>query len=154
MNYAADAARLLARLGEALGEELKLEKNACHTRIQGRLLSFFYEEKFSALFVQAELAELSALPDPENGLEALLRSSHLWEGTAGGIFGLNPEDKRLYYSYRLDLPLPAWPESEALLVELLPLLLGALEAAEDNLGIFEPQAEEAPATEDAGFLRV
>ncbi|MDR3056339.1 MAG: type III secretion system chaperone [Zoogloeaceae bacterium] len=153
MTYAADAARLLARLGEALGKELKLEENACHTRIEGRLLSFFYAEDLSALFVQAELAELSALPDPGSGLETLLRSSHLWEGTAGGIFGLNPEDRRIYYSYRLDLPLPVWPESEVLLVELLPLLLGALEAAEDNLGIFALEEKaEVPAPE--GALRV
>ena len=147
MSHAEHAARMLDQLAVALGEAKPAWKNgACSLRIEGRKFSFFYGEKESALFVQADLGDLSALPDAEAAMMALLRANHLWAGTVGGSFGL--AEGRLLYVFRLDFPLPeGWEKHDAdLLPDLLPHILGALEAAEDNLraasGIVPDQPEE------------
>ncbi|GHT92653.1 hypothetical protein FACS1894116_03190 [Betaproteobacteria bacterium] len=162
MNQKAAAAHLLAKLGQTLGQPLKLEAGPCPCRLEGRDLAFFWSEKFSALFLQADLGPLDGLADPVAGLESLLRANQLWNGTMGGIFGLNPADGRLYYSYRLDFPV-ALPSGtpledapvEELLPALLPYILGALEAMEDRL---HPAAawnpDELGPVPPGGFLRV
>ncbi|MDR3038762.1 MAG: type III secretion system chaperone [Candidatus Adiutrix sp.] len=140
MSQKAAAAHLLAKLGQALGRPLKLDAGPCPCRLEGREVTFFWSEKFSALFLQAGLGPLDGPADSVAGLESLLRANQLWSGTMGGIFGLNPDDGRLYYSYRLDFPV-ALPSGtpledapvEELLPALLPYILGALEAMEDRL---------------------
>lgn len=137
-RYAAEADRLLAGLGETLGETLSFAQGRCDLRLEGRDISLFYSEEHSALFLQICLGPLEKVPDPEDGLAWLLRACHVWAGTAGGIFGLNPDDGGLYYNYRLDFPLSEEPVPDEFLVDLLPHMLGAIEAAEDALGISTP----------------
>jgi len=153
MNHAEHAARLLDDLAVALGEGKPAWKNgACRLSIEGRELSFFYGEKKSAFFVQADLGELAALPDQEAAMTALLRKNHLWAGTVGGSFGL--AEGRLLYVFRLDFPLPEdWETHSAdLLPDLFPHIFGALEAAEERLNQTFGR-DQAPA-EEAGMLRV
>ena len=135
MNHVEQATRLVSKLAAALGEPRPAWKNgACALRVEGRDFSFFCGEKPAALFLQTDLGELSARPNQEAALTALLRANHLWTGTVGGSFGL--AEGRLQYVFRLDFPLPeGWAEhDEDLLPDLLPHILGALEAAEDRLG--------------------
>ena len=134
MSHAEHAVGMLDKLAADLGEAKPVWKSgACVLPIEGRELSFFYGEKESALFVQADLGPLSALPDQEAALITLLQANHLWSGTAGGAFGLY--EGRIFYVFRLNFPLPAdWEKhDEELLPELLPHILGALNAAEDRL---------------------
>ena len=155
MNHAEYATRLLEQLAEALEEPRPVWKSgACRLRIAGRDFSFFHGEKESALFLQADLGELSALPDPEAAMTALLRKNHLWSGTVGGSFGL--AEGRILYVFRLDFPLPeGWEEHAAdLLPELLPHILGALEAAEDRLRPASDRGGEPAPLEESGVLRV
>ena len=147
MSHAEHAARLLDQLAVALGEAKPIwENGACSLRIEGRKFSCFYGEKESALFLQADLGELSTLPEQEAAMMALLAANHLWAGTVGGSFGL--AEGRLLYVFRLDFPLPeGWEKHDAdLLPDLLPHILGALEAVEDKLrpasGTLHDQPEE------------
>ena len=157
MNHIEHATGMVNKLAAALGQAKPDWRNgACALRIEGRAFSFFYGEKQAALFLQADLGELAALPDPEAALTVLLRANHLWTGTVGGAFGL--AEGRLLYVFRLDFPLPkGWEEhDEDLWPDLLPHILGALEAAEDRLR--RPAGEGGPpasrAAGETGLLRV
>ena len=154
MSHAEHAVGMLDRLAVALGEGKPVWKNgACRLPIEGREFSFFYGEKESALFVQADLGSLSALPDQEAALITLLQANHLWSGTAGGAFGLS--EGRIFYVFRLNFPLPPdWEKhDEDLLPELLPHMLGALNAAEDRLRK-EPGCAGPAGPEEPELLRV
>jgi hypothetical protein len=128
---AANAAAILVRkLGEFMSDaQIRLENNCCRTEIENILFAFFYSPEFSSLFIQASVGDPKKADDQDALLEGLLQSNHLWDGTAGGIFGLNPEDGLLYYNYRLDFPLSKEPLYEDLLIELMPGMVGAVEAA-------------------------
>jgi hypothetical protein len=130
MDHFAEASKLVAFLGEyTKNPDLALDRDGrCTADIEGIRFSFFYEAGFDALFIQAALGA----PTP-GALEALMLSNQLWEGTAGGIFGLNPEDGHIYYSYRLDFPLAEEPVYEEFLCDLLAGIVGAIEAAMDEI---------------------
>ena len=135
MTYLNEAAALVGRLGDFMNDpQIRLADGQCHTDLEGFPFSFFYAEKSSTLFIQSTLGPLANCPDQGAALEALLEANHLGGGTAGGLFGLNPDDGHLYYSYRLDFPLSAEPVYDDLLIDLLPRIIGALEAAEDLIG--------------------
>jgi hypothetical protein len=160
VSHAEHVARLLDHLAVALGEARPVwENNACCLRVEDREFFFFYGEEESALFLQADLGELAALPDQEKAMTTLLRANHFWAGTAGGAFGLS--QGRLLYVFRLNFPLPAgWEKYDKdLLPELLPYILSALEAAQDRLDRDKPDRDKPgrPAPEparEANMLRI
>ncbi|MDR2892594.1 MAG: type III secretion system chaperone [Deltaproteobacteria bacterium] len=136
MNYFDEAAAQVAYLGEYTGNSACiLDKNGrAMAEIEGIRFSFFYEAEYSALFIQA------ALGAPGQGaLEALMLRNHLWEGTAGGVFGVNSEDGILYYSYRLDFPVVTGATGAeegvypVFLCDLMAYIVGAIEAAMDDI---------------------
>ena len=129
---AKDSAILVRQLGSFMNDEqIRLENDRCQTEIENIPFAFFYVDEFSSLFIQAFIGDPEAIDDPDSILENLLQSNHLWGATAGGIFGLNPDDGLLYYNYRLDFPLSDEPLYEDLLIDLMPAIVGAVEAARD-----------------------
>ena len=138
MSYRYLADRMLAKLAAELRtEELKLdEKGSLLTVLNGVLFSFHYDERLEALFIQADGGDLRAAGPEALGqaLEKTLKANFLWQGTAGGILGLDDEE-RLILAYRLDFPLARLDEDERgyddTLLELLPYLAGAAEWAQD-----------------------
>ena len=130
MNHATEAAALVAFLGEYTGNPgLVLNANGhAAAEIEGVLFSFFYEADHNALFIQAALGT----PSPA-ALEPLMLCNHLWEGTAGGIFGVNPEDGIVYYSYRLDFPLADEGIYPEFLCDLMGGILGAIEVVMEEI---------------------
>jgi len=138
MSYRYQADRLLATLARELKtEELKLDgQGALLSVLNGVLFSFHYDDRLEALFIQADGGSLRAA-EPEKqdqALEKALAANFLWQGTAGGILGLD-EEERLNLTYRLDFPLARPDEDEGgyddTLLELLPYLAGAAEWARD-----------------------
>ena len=123
------AASLVAELGLYLEDPgMKLDENGvCSAVIEGIRFSFFYDSSFSALFIQALLGNVE-----DSDIETLLYNNHLWEWTAGGIFGENPDDGLIYFSYRLDLPL-AGGHQPVFLCLLMQNILGAIEATRENM---------------------
>jgi hypothetical protein len=127
---AKEAAILVRALGAFLNDEqIRLENDRCQTEIENIPFAFFYADEFSSLFIQALIGDPEAIDDPDSALENLLHNNHLWGGSAGGIFGLSPDDGLLYYNYRLDFPLSDEPLYEDLLIDLMPGIVGAVEAA-------------------------
>lgn len=139
MNHLNDAAALIKELGGYTGiPELVLgETGICTADIEGIRFSFFYNPEWDCLFIQAALGA----PGQE-AMESLLRINHLWEGTAGGIFGLNPEDGLVYFCYRLNFPLADEPAYDGFMCDLMANIVGAIEAAGDALNT--PQAQPGP----------
>jgi hypothetical protein len=144
MSYAQDAAALLLELGEYMNDPLiRLENGRCDTELEGISFSFSYSEEFSALFIQADMGNFKNIPEPAAALEQLMLRNHLWQGTAGGVFGLHPKDDHLYYNHRLDFPLSSDPLYRGLLVELLPVIIGALKDAAEILTQKVQKAQDA-----------
>lgn len=135
MDHFAEASALVASLGEYTGNsDLVLDKDGrCSVVLEGIHFSFFFESGHDALFIQALLGAAS----PE-ALESLMLRNQLWEGTAGGVFGLNEEDDRVYYSYRLDFPVAEEPVYPEFLCDLLAGIVGAIEAAMDDIAAAQP----------------
>jgi hypothetical protein len=150
MNYKEEAAALVKSLGEFIDDPAILldSRDRCSTIIENIPFSFFYAEKAECLFIQVLVGSGRNLST--TALERLLVGNHLWASTAGGIFGLNPEDENIYYSYRLDFPIfvdPGVPPYTELLCDIMPLLVGAIEKARDTV------EEEAYVSEQAAPLR-
>ncbi|MDR2161379.1 MAG: type III secretion system chaperone [Desulfovibrio sp.] len=136
MNYKEEAAALVKTLGEYIDDPSILldSLGRCSTVIENIPFSFFYGEKEGCLFIQALVGNGHGLHT--TALERLLAGNHLWASTAGGIFGLNPEDENIYYSYRLDFPISVDPDVAPyaeLLCDIMPLLVGAIEKARDTV---------------------
>lgn len=140
MHHANDAAALIRELHDHTGiPELVLDgTGTCTADIEGIRFSFFYNQEWDCLFIQAALGA----PGPE-AMEKLLRLNHLWEGTAGGIFGLNPGDGIVYFSYRLDFPVADEPVYSGFMCDLMANIIGAIEVAGDELNA--PRSASAPA---------
>jgi hypothetical protein len=136
MKYKEEAVALVKSLGEFIGDQAILldARGQCSTLIENTPFSFFYAEKEDCLFIQALVGSGRGLS--ATALERLLTGNHLWASTAGGIFGLNPEDENIYYSYRVDFPISADPDVPPyaeLLCDIMPLLVGSIEKAKDTL---------------------
>ncbi len=148
MSYRHQADRLLARLAEEMRTpDLKLDaRGALAARLNNTLFSFHYDDRLEALFIQADGGRLDRA-DPElqdQALEKALKAGFLWQGTAGGVLGLD-RDGCFNLAYRLDFPLTRPGEDERdyedTLLELLPQLAGAAEWARD-LGVPIPAGDD------------
>lgn len=141
MNYRQDAADMLQCLAEALEDPAPAfdANNHYATVVADIPFAFFYENEPPCLFIQAKIAEATRLENACEILEELLKRSHLWQSTARGNIGLNPDDDVFYYSYAI--PFPYTEESRTpreLLRELIPFMVGAIESARD---IIHPESE-------------
>ena len=132
MQYRKDAEKLLAALA-TLVEDPRIaldEKGCCLAELNGIVFAFSFDEKQQCLYIQSHAGSLNKAADPTLMLEWLLEANHLWQGTAGGVLGLD-RNGELGLAYRLDFPLPEEDFPETLLCELMPLLVGVTEWCRD-----------------------
>jgi hypothetical protein len=140
--------RLFLGLANEVGDDtLKLsDEGQLFCTLNGVRLSFLHAAQRPTLFILGFAGNLGSLA-PESQAEILgeaLDANNLWQGSAGGIFGLD-ENGNLLLSYRLDLPEDLEGEGlEALLPALLPPFIGAAGWAQDRfsaaLGQLDPEA--------------
>ncbi|MDL2290683.1 type III secretion system chaperone [Desulfovibrio sp. OttesenSCG-928-F20] len=138
MNYTNDINRLLAVLAEQTDLPVP-PLNAtgqCEADLEGTPFLFSYDQERQCLFILSACGVLDRAEDPDAVLEAVLAANHLWEGTAGGVLGLDEASGCLLLSYRLDFPLPDEVFPEDLLCEILPHLRGVSEWCRD---LVEPE---------------
>jgi hypothetical protein len=102
----------------------------CELEIGDVLFAFFYVREPEALLINAKIADGKHLENRAEKLEQLLELCHIWQGTARGIIGLNPDDDVFYYSYKIPLPYTEEKDIPAdFLLELLGYMNGAIEVA-------------------------
>ena len=134
MSYRKDADKLLAVLA-ALAEDQNLALNEagnCLTTLNGLVFAFSFDEERQCLFIQSHGGGLGEVADPAGVLERVLEANHLWQGTAGGVLGLDEQSGELGLTYRLDFPLPGEEFPENLLCELMPYLAGVTQWCRDQ----------------------
>ena len=134
MDYRNDADRLLAALAALVNDPgISLdEKGNGHATLNGIVFAFSFDKERQCLFIQSHAGRLREAADPAATLEALLEANHLWQGTAGGVLGLDERSGELGLAYRLDFPLPGEDFPEMLLCELMPYLAGVTEWCRDR----------------------
>lgn len=134
MNHRNDADRLLAALAALVNDPgISLdEKGNGLAALNGVVFAFSFDEERQCLFMQSHGGGLREAADQVELLEALLEANHLWQGTSGGVLGLDERSGELGLAYRLDFPLPGEEFPETLLCELLPYLAGVTEWCRDR----------------------
>ncbi len=108
MNYRNDADKLLAALAglvQDAGIALDDKGNGL-AALNNIVFAFSFDAERQCLFIQSHAGSLREAADPAAVLEALLEANHLWQGTAGGVLGLDERNGELGLAYRLDFPLP------------------------------------------------
>jgi hypothetical protein len=129
MNTREMAERMVTRLGEYVGQEdLKLDQNGSSIfNLEGFLCRLDYDQSLGALLTSVYAGNLSKSLDPIAVLDTALKANLLWEGSAGGTFGL--KDGELSLVSVLDLE-NSFPEADTdppddFLFYYLPRLFGA-----------------------------
>ena len=133
MNYRKDADKLLAALAASVeGPDMALNAEGnCLATLNGMVFAFSFDEERQCLFIQSHGGSLGQAADPAAVLEKVLEANHLWQGTAGGVLGLDEQNGELGLAYRLDFPLPGEEFPETLLCGLMPHLAGVTEWCRD-----------------------
>ena len=133
MSYRNDANRLLAALAAQVNDaSIALDaKGNGLAALNGITFAFSFDEERQCLFIQSHAGSLRDAADPAEALEALLAANHLWQGTSGGVLGLDERSGELGLAYRLDFPLPGEEFPETLLCGLMPYLAGVTEWSRD-----------------------
>lgn len=135
MNYRNDADKLLAALAglvQDAGIALDDKGNGL-AALNNIVFAFSFDAERQCLFIQSHAGSLREAADPAAVLEALLEANHLWQGTAGGVLGLDERNGELGLAYRLDFPLPGDEFPETLLCGLMPYLAGVTEWCRDRI---------------------
>jgi hypothetical protein len=134
--YRANFDQLFTGLANFVGDDsLALsEQGSLFCELNGVPFSFHHAPVTPTLFILAHAGNLGELPFEVqvDAMRQTLDANTLWQGSAGGSFGLDDADN-LLLSYRLDLPgAPlAEDDAQALLPELLAQLAGAALWAQD-----------------------
>jgi hypothetical protein len=129
MNTREIAERMVARLGQFVGQpDLKLDANGgVKGSIDGFIFRMDYDQSLGSLFTSVYAGSLAKSQEPSEVLGAALRANFLWEGSAGGTFGL--KDGELTLAAILELE-NSFPEADVdppddFLYYYLPRLFGA-----------------------------
>jgi hypothetical protein len=130
MSHKEKAAAMVKYLSDYLGlDGPGLEDDAFRAEMEGRFFACFWSEEFQSLFLEIHLGVLDSFQGGQHALESLLEANYLWQGSAGGSFGLFEDNGRVYWHRRMDFPLSEEPVDDSLLVQMLPPVLGAVENA-------------------------
>jgi hypothetical protein len=138
MNTREMAERMVTRLGESFGRpDLKLNADgSVLTKIDGFTLRLDYDQGLGALLASVFAGRLSKSQEPLEVLAAAMRANLMWDGSAGGTFGL--KDGELTLAAMIDLD-GSFPEADAdppddFLLHWLPRLCGAAAATLEMCG--------------------
>jgi hypothetical protein len=136
MHFQTEAEQLFMALScQFTDPDLALVHGICRAEFDGYPFTFNYDDVVKTLFVKACLCPLSALPDPDRALVAILEATFEWASLLGGSFGLDEDDGFIYYRARVDLRQAAGPLEQNLLVNMVHRIIGALDWAVATLGL-------------------